>query len=187
MNDFATQLMPLLPELFLAGAGLLLLIIGVFGGDRHATRVSVLTMIAFAGALVLLLLGSWERVDVLNGMFVMDQFGGIVKLIVLFGMIVSVALSIRYVEHDNIARFEYPVLMLFAGLGMMLMISAHDMLSLYMGLELQSLAAYVLASIRRDNAKSAEAGLKYFVLGSIAAGLLLFGISLVYGYTGSTN
>jgi NADH-quinone oxidoreductase subunit N len=185
MTDFV--LTPLVPELFLAVAGLALLVLGVFNGDKSARQIGWLVMIAFVVAGSLLLQNSWERVDILNGLYVMDQFGGIVKLMLLIGLVTSVALSIRYLEDEKIARFEYPLLVLFSGLGMMLMVSAHDLLSLYMGLELQSLALYVLASIRRDSVKSSEAGLKYFVLGALSSGMLLFGASLVYGYTGSTN
>src|SRR5690606_33652051 len=99
----------------------------------------------------------------------------------------SIILSIRFLDEEKMARFEYPILMLLSGLGMMLMVSAHNLLALYMGLELQSLALYVLASIRRDNVKSSEAGLKYSVLGAISSGMLLFGASLIYGYTGSAD
>ena len=188
MIDFSFGLlMPMMPELFLAVAGLFLLVLGVFHGDKAASAIGWLTVIALVVAGALLLQGSWERAEILNGMFVMDQFAGIVKLMLLGGLVASVALSIRYVETEKFARFEYPILILFSGLGMLLMVSAHDLLSLYMGLELQSLALYVLASIRRDDVRSSEAGLKYFVLGAISSGLLLFGASLVYGYTGSTN
>jgi NADH-quinone oxidoreductase subunit N len=188
MIDFSfAQLTPLAPEIFLAVAGLALLVLGVFNGDKAARQIGWLVMVAFGVAGSLLLQNSWERVDVLNGMFVMDQFAGIVKLMLLIGLITTIGLSNRYMEDEKIARFEFPLLILFAGLGMMLMVSAHDLLSLYMGLELMSLASYVLASIRRDHVKSSESGLKYFILGSIASGLLLFGASLIYGYTGSTN
>lgn len=188
MIEFSlAQLTPLAPEIFLAIAGLALLVLGVFNGDKAARQIGWLVMIAFVVAGSLLLQNSWERVDVLNGMFVMDQFAGIVKLMLLIGLVTTVGLSNKYMEEEKIARFEFPLLILFSGLGMMLMVSAHDLLSLYMGLELQSLAAYVLASIRRDHVKSSESGLKYFILGSIASGLLLFGASLIYGYTGSTN
>ncbi len=188
MTDFSLiSLMPMAPELFLAISGLFLLVLGVFNGDKSAPVIGWLAAFAFVGAGTLLLVGHWGRVEVLNGMFVMDQFAGIVKLAILMGLILSVLLSIRYIGDEKISRFEYPILMMFAGLGMMLMVSAHDLIGLYMGLELQSLALYVLASIRRDNVKSSEAGLKYFVLGAISSGMLLFGASLVYGYTGSTN
>ncbi len=188
MTDFSfLQLTPMVPELFMAVAALALLVLGVFNGDKAAKQVGWLVIIALVVAVSLLLQNGWERIDILGGMFVMDQFAGIVKLMLLVGLITAVALSIRYLEDEKMARFEYPILILLSGLGMMLMVSAHDLLALYMGLELQSLAAYVLASIRRDNVKSSEAGLKYFVLGAIASGMLLFGASLVYGYTGSTN
>lgn len=181
------SLAPMMPELFLAVAGLALLVLGVFNGDKASSQIGWLTTLALAVATCILLQTSWEQEVLLNGMFVMDQFAGIVKLMILLGLIVSVALSIRHIKEEQMARFEYPLLMLFAGLGMMIMVSANDLLSLYMGLELQSLSLYVLASIRRDNVKSSEAGLKYFVLGAISSGMLLFGASLIYGYTGSTN
>lgn len=188
MTDFSfLQLMPMLPEIFLAISGLFLLVLGAFNGDKAAKQIGWLVMIALTVAGALLLQNSWERVDVLGGMFVMDQFAGIVKLMLLIGLVTAVALSIRYLDEEKMARFEYPILILFSGIGMMIMVSAHDLLSLYMGLELQSLALYVLASIRRDHVKSSEAGLKYFVLGAISSGMLLFGASLIYGYTGSTN
>lgn len=189
MTDFSLSLLdPMMPEIFLAVSALALLILGVFHGDKASPQIGWLCAIAVGAALAFLLQqGSWERVEILNGMFVMDQFAGITKLLILGGLFTSIVLSIRFVEEEQMARFEYPVLMLLAGLGMMLMVSAHNLLALYMGLELQSLALYVLASIRRDNVKSSEAGLKYFVLGAISSGMLLFGASLVYGYTGSVD
>lgn len=189
MTEFTFDLLnPLMPEIFMAVAGLALLVLGVFNGDKSSAQIGWLCAIA-TGAVAAFLLqqDSWERVEALNGMFVMDQFAGIVKLLILGGLFVSIILSIRFLEEEKMARFEYPILMLFSGLGMMLMVSANDLLALYMGLELQSLALYVLASIRRDHVKSSEAGLKYFVLGAISSGMLLFGASLIYGYTGSTN
>lgn len=189
MTEFTFDLLnPLMPEIFMAVAGLALLVLGVFHGDKASGQIGWLCAIA-TGAVAAFLLQqeSWEKVEVLNSMFVMDQFAGIVKLLILGGLFVSIILSIRFLEEEKMARFEYPILMLFSGLGMMLMVSANDLLALYMGLELQSLALYVLASIRRDHVKSSEAGLKYFVLGAISSGMLLFGASLIYGYTGSTN
>jgi NADH-quinone oxidoreductase subunit N len=188
MTEFSFALLnPLMPEIFMAVAGLALLVLGVFHGDKASSQIGWLSAIAVGAVAAFLLQSSWERIDILNGMFVMDQFAGISKLLILGGLFVSIILSIKFLDEEKMARFEYPILMLFSGLGMMLMVSAHDLLALYMGLELQSLALYVLASIRRDNVKSSEAGLKYFVLGAISSGMLLFGASLVYGYTGSTN
>ncbi len=183
----SAALMTLSPEIFLAASSLFLLVFGVFCGDKSTPLVSWLAVSAFVVAGYLVVDVGSAPTEILRGMFVVDQFGMIVKLLLLAGLAVSIILSIRSMQEIGVSRFEYPVLIMLAGLGMMMMVSANDLLSLYVGLELQSLAAYVLASFQRDNVKSSEAGLKYFVLGAIASGLLLFGSSIVYGYTGSTN
>jgi len=187
MTFNVNDLVPMLPELFLAVAGMVLLIAGVFRGDKSTSFISWGAIVSFIIAGIFLLGLDWDRHTVLNDMFIMDQFAGLVKLLILIGLIASIALSVQYLYQSHIVRFEYPILVMFAGIGMMLMVSANDLLALYMGLELQSLSLYVLASIRRDHIKSAEAGMKYFILGAISSGMLLFGISLVYGYTGTTN
>jgi len=120
-------------------------------------------------------------------MFVTDGFGAFSKLLVLAGSALTLVIAMRYNEHEKIARPEYPVLVLLATAGMMMMISANDLISLYVGLELQSLALYVVASFQRDTLRSTEAGLKYFVLGALASGMLLYGASMVYGFAGTTN
>ena len=120
-------------------------------------------------------------------MFVSDGFGDFMKMITLIGAALTLSMSCRYMEQENMARFEFPVLVLFATLGMMMMISAGDLISLYMGLELQSLSLYVIAAFRRDTLRSSEAGLKYFVLGALSSGMLLYGSSLVYGFAGTTS
>ena len=109
------------------------------------------------------------------------------KVLVLLGSGLAIVMSLGYIRHQNIERFEYPVLIVLATLGMAMMISANDLMSLYLGLELQSLALYVVAAFRRDSARSSEAGLKYFVLGALASGMLLYGCSLIYGFTGTTS
>ncbi|NQZ14362.1 MAG: NADH-quinone oxidoreductase subunit NuoN [Alphaproteobacteria bacterium] len=182
-----SHLSPMLPDLFLAVAGMVLLVAGVLRGNESTDFIGRATIFCLAIAAALLIGMEWSRAEILNGMFLLDPFAGFMKLLVIGGLIASVALSMQYLHQDYIVRFEYPVLVLFSGIGMMLMVSAHDMLALYVGLELQSLALYVLAAIRRDHIKSAEAGMKYFVLGAISSGILLFGISLLYGYTGTTN
>lgn len=187
-----SSLNPILPELFLACAGMLLLVIGVLKNNNSLRLVSWGAVLSFAGALFLMSQQGGdsvgvERAVILKDMFVQDNFTFFMKLLVLSGLIVSVALSVQYLQETSILKFEYPLLVLFAGIGMMLMISANDMISLYMGLELQSLSLYVLAAIKRDYLKPAEAGMKYFILGAISSGMLLFGISLIYGFTGSTN
>ena len=119
-------------------------------------------------------------------MFVSDPFAVFVKCLILVGSAVAVVMSLRYIQREGMARFELPILMLAATLGMMMMVSASNLVSLYIGLELQSLALYVVAAIRRDSLRSTEAGLKYFVLGALSSGMLLYGCSLIYGFTGTT-
>lgn len=182
-----TGLSPIFPELLMAISALALVVVGVFSGKKSYSIVSFLSLLVIISAGILVFQTDVTRVEILKGMFVMDSFAWMVKLLLLAGLGVSILLSTKAMQEAGNARFEYPVLVLLSGLGMMMMVSAHDLLALYVGLELQSLALYVLASFNRDNVKSAEAGLKYFVLGAMASGLLLFGASLIYGYTGSTN
>ena len=129
----------------------------------------------------------WERRLGFYGMFVTDAFAVFTKALVLLGAAVSIILALRFNEEHRIARFEFPVLILLASTGMMLMVSANDLIALYLGLELQSLALYVVASFDRDSVRSTEAGLKYFVLGALASGMLLYGASLIYGFAGTTE
>ncbi|MEM6810977.1 MAG: NADH-quinone oxidoreductase subunit NuoN [Pseudomonadota bacterium] len=182
------SLQPLWPELFLACAGMILLVIGVLSKKENPTRsITLFTMMSFVAVILLLIVQPASSEPILNGMFVQNEFTIFIKLLIALGIIACLALSPRYLERSQIAKFEYPILILFAGLGMMMMVSANDLLALYMGLELQSLSLYVLAAIRRNHIKSAESGMKYFILGAISSGMLLFGISMIYGFTGSTN
>jgi NADH-quinone oxidoreductase subunit N len=121
------------------------------------------------------------------GMFVTDDFAAFMKVLALIGTALALVLSSDFNRREEIDRFEYPVLFLYAALGMMMMISANDLISLYLGLELQSLSLYVVAAFRRDTLRSSEAGLKYFVLGALSSGMLLYGASMVYGFTGTTS
>ena len=178
-----------LPEVYLAVASLILLLIGVVrqGNDAHARLVAYLGVLALAitGVLVLQLGGA--RAEAFGGLFVTDRFAIFMKTLILIGSALSILVSLTYNRRRGIEGFEFPILVLFATVGMMAMVSANNLLSLYVGLELQSLALYVLAAIRRDDAKSSEAGLKYFVLGALSSGMLLFGASLIYGFGGSTS
>lgn len=188
MSEFSlSSLMPILPELFLAVAGMILLIVGVFRGNGGTRIISNATICVFIIAVLIMLGQHPDGTPILNGMFVQDHFTFFMKMLVMGGLIASVALSVQYLYQEDVIRFEYPILVLFSGIGMLMMVSANDMLSLYVGLELQSLSLYVLAAIRRNHVRSAEAGMKYFVLGAISSGMLLFGISLIYGFTASTN
>ena len=184
---FGFNLIPLLPEIFIAFVGMGLLIVGVGRGNESTRVISWFSVFAMGLAMIVLLGLNWEEQIVLNGMFKFDQFTGFMKLLILIGLMTALGLSVRYNKQMGMERFEFPILVLFAGLGMMLMVSANNMLSLYMGLELQSLSLYVLAAFRRNSVKSAEAGIKYFILGALSSGMLLFGISLIYGFTGSID
>ncbi len=127
------------------------------------------------------------RVTAFGGAFIVDDFARLMKVLALLGAAVTVLMSGKFLARIEMAKFEYPILVMLASVGMMMMISANDLISLYMGLELQSLSLYVIAAFNRDSAKSSEAGLKYFVLGALSSGMLLYGASLVYGFTGTTT
>ncbi len=173
-----------LPELTLAGLAMALLMFGAFRKGDSTDTVSVCAILALGIAGVLVLCGE-ETASAFDGAFVVDAFGRVMKMMTLFGSAVAIVLSVNFMKREKMAKFEYPVLILLATTGMMLMISANSLIALYMGLELQSLALYVVAASNRDSAKSSEAGLKYFVLGALSSGMLLYGSSLVYGFTGS--
>ena len=181
------NIMLILPEIFLALTGMGFLMLGVFQGNRSTDVICWSACVSFVIAAVLLMKGDWDTQYILNDMLVMDQFAGVMKLLILLGLIASLALSVQYLYQERIARFEYPVLVIFAGIGMMLMVSANNFLSLYMALELQSLALYVLAAFHRNSLRSGEAATKYFILGALSSGMLLFGISLIYGFVGSVD
>ena len=164
-----------------------LLMVGVLRGDGAQRSIAWLTVLVMALALLLVLAAPRDGVPTLAGMFVSDSFAVFAKCLILLGSAIAVVMSVRYVQREEMARFELPVLMLAATLGMMMMVSASNLLSLYIGLELQSLALYVVAAIRRDSLRSTEAGLKYFVLGALSSGMLLYGCSLIYGFSGTTS
>lgn len=180
---------PLLPELVVIVGAMALLMVGAFSPDTGETGESVSWMaiatLAVAGFLLTTMGG--ERQTLFNGAFIADDFAQFMKLLVLGGAAVALMLAMDEFRQLGIMRFEFPVLILLATAGMMVMVSAGDLIALYVGLELQSLALYVVAAYRRDNLRSSEAGLKYFVLGALSSGMLLYGASLIYGFTGSTN
>jgi len=178
---------PAYPEMFLACAGIVLLMIGVFRAKDSTGLLTWLAVLAMAATAGLIVTGPQGPVTTFSGMFVVNGFTSFAKLLTLAGAAVSLWLINAWVQKEQIARFELPVIVLFATLGMLMMISAGDFISLYVGLELQSLALYVLASYHRNNLRSTEAGVKYFVLGALASGLLLYGASLIYGFGGTTS
>jgi NADH-quinone oxidoreductase subunit N len=177
---------PALPEMVLAGLAMVLLILGAFRGERGARLVSWLSVLVLILVLALLLAVGTERRVGFYGMFVSDAFAVFMNTLVLIGSGIAILISMNYNERQDIARFEFPVLILLATTGMMVMVSANDLITLYVGLELQNLALYVVASFDRDSSRSSEAGLKYFVLGGLSSGMLLYGLSLVYGFAGTT-
>jgi NADH-quinone oxidoreductase subunit N len=176
------------PEIFLALMTLVLLLLGASRGKgSDYTTISRFAILSLLAAAVAVCRFGGEPVKTFSGMFLVDRFGDYMKLLVLAGSAISLGMASGYVERERIGRFEYPLLVMFSALGMMLMISANNLMALYMGLELQSLPLYVLAGLQRDAARSTEAGVKYFVLGALASGMLLYGASLIYGYTGTTG
>jgi len=181
------DLMPALPEIFLALSGMALLIFGVFRGEGATRLVSYLAVLSLVVAGFLVLRVVPAQAVTFSGLFVVDGFAAFMKLLVLLSTALAVIMSLGFIEREQMARFEYPVLFLFATVGMLMMISANDLMSLYVGLELQSLSLYVVAAFRRDTVRSSEAGLKYFVLGALSSGMLLYGASLVYGFAGTTS
>ncbi|MEJ0063671.1 MAG: NADH-quinone oxidoreductase subunit NuoN [Alphaproteobacteria bacterium] len=192
--NISMDLVTVMPELWLAGLAMLLLLIGVFGGDRltQPLTLAAIAGLAFAALGIALFsispaVSAQPPIPAFGGMFVNDAFSRFAKLLSLGASALALAMALPYLKARKIAHFEYPVLALFATLGMMLMVSANDLLALYVGLELQSLSLYVLAAFQRDEQKSSEAGLKYFVLGALSSGLLLFGASWLYGLSGTTN
>jgi len=185
------------PELVLATGAMVLLMIGVFRGDRS------LVPLTWASVAIYLLAGlslfnpssplgrvafdTTLSATAFDGLHIADGFSTYLKVIMYVGAAAAALLAIPYLKRTRTARFEYPVLLMLGTLGMSIMVSANDLLTLYLGLELQSLAAYVLAAFHRNEARSSEAGLKYFVLGALASGILLYGVSLIYGFGGTTN
>ncbi len=177
-----------LPEICLAILAMVLLMESVFSSrvTSAAIRWAAVASLAVVAGMVIWKTGE-GRVYAFDGAFVVDDFGRFMKVLALLGSAVTLIMSGRYLLRAKMDMEEYPVLILLATVGMLLMISANDLISLYMGIELQSLALYVVAAINRDSAKSSEAGLKYFVLGALSSGMLLYGASLVYGLTGHTQ
>jgi NADH-quinone oxidoreductase subunit N len=180
-----TDLVLLLPELTVAIGAMVLLLTGAIGGEKLAP------VVTWGAVCVLLLAGvgivMGPQGAAFHGAFIADEFSRFANVLILAGGALSVLLADEYFVSEKVSRFELPVLLMLATLGMMLMVSATSFLALYMGLELQSLALYVLAAFNRDHVRSSEAGLKYFVLSALASGMLLYGISLIYGFTGSVN
>jgi len=178
------------PEVALAIYGMVLLMVGAFGGDRlQRPMMAVTTAILIAVALWQLsaVVVGFNGQSSFGGMYVDDDFARLMKGLVCVGAAAALMLSFGFVQRTDMHKFEYPVIMTYAVVGMMVMASARDLILLYMGLELMSLSSYVLATFRRSSLRSSEAGLKYFILGALSSGMLLYGMSMIYGFAGSTD
>ncbi|GLI25406.1 MULTISPECIES: NADH-quinone oxidoreductase subunit NuoN [Xanthobacter] len=187
MSQLLPPLGAVLPELVLAVSAIVLILIGAFRGEGSANLVTGLAIAVLAAAGVLVLLQPGTEVSAFNGSLVIDPFGRFMKVLVSIGALVSLIMSVDWQAREKQAKFEYAVLVVIATLGMFMLVSAGDLIALYLGLELMSLSLYVVAAINRDSVRSTEAGLKYFVLGALSSGMLLYGASLIYGFTGSVN
>ena len=176
----------LIPEIFLSLSTFTLLMVGVFlkKSFEIVYRLSILVIFSL---LLILLTGDKENAKVFNESFLIDEFSLYSKVLILISAFFILLISKRYITDIKNDKFEYPIIILLSILGMFIMVSSNDLILFYLGLELQSLSLYILASIDRDNIKSSEAGIKYFVLSALSSGLLLYGCSLIYGFSGSTN
>ena len=174
------------PELFLAASGLLGVLLGAVLKEKAAS----VSLFAAATALVIAAAIAILQIDggtAFNGLWETDRYTNLAKAVAYVCAAISLLMAEGYLRREKLIRFEYALLVLFASLGMGIMLSANDLMTLYLGIETLGLSSYVLAAFNRDSQRSSEAGLKYFVLGSLASGLLLYGASLVYGFAGSTN
>ena len=178
----------ILPEIFISLSIMFLLILGVYKkeGSKLTFNISLLVLLITA-IITFNETFAISRTTLFNDSVVIDYMASLMKIITLLGAFLSLIISSSYLKTFKIFKIEYPILILSSVLGMMVMISSNDLMVFYMGLELQSLALYVLATFNRDQLKSSEAGLKYFVLSALSSGLLLYGCSLIYGFSGSTN
>ena len=181
------QLLPVMPELVLAVGAMALLMLGAYRGQGTTGAVTVLAVCLLIATGVLELMLPHGKLVTFGGSFIVDDFARFLKITALIGSAATLILSAGFLADASRRIFEYAILVLLSTLGMMVLISAGDLISLYLGLELMSLALYVVAASNRDNAKSTEAGLKYFVLGALSSGMLLYGSSLVYGFTGTVG
>jgi NADH-quinone oxidoreductase subunit N len=185
ITDFAS-LAPAYPEMLMAVGALVLIVLGVIVNKERSGLVTWLAIILMAATGVLVATQHADGV-IFNGLFIADSFSRYMKVLVLGGAALALILSLSNAEENGVHKYEYSLLAVLSTLGMMIMVSTNDLMSLYIGLELQSLSIYVMAAIKRDDSRATEAGLKYFVLGALSSGMLLYGASLIYGFTGHTN
>src|SRR6266481_2370443 len=180
-------LLPALPEIVLAIGAMVLLMVGAFRGEQTAKGIegAAILLLVLTGLIVVLLPAG--KLVTFGGSFIVDGFARFLKLLALAGSAAAILMSSNYLKEEKQEKFEYAILILLSTTGMLMLISAADLIALYLGLELMSLALYVLAAFERDSVRSTEAGLKYFVLGALSSGMLLYGASLIYGFTGTVS
>jgi NADH-quinone oxidoreductase subunit N len=183
----AAELTLALPEIVLVLGAMALLMLGAYGGEQvtRLVNAAAFALLVVAGVIVCLLPAG--KGVAFGGSFVLDDFARVLKVLTLTGSAATIILSLNYMAAEKIEKFEFPILILLSTTGMLMLISAADLIALYLGLELMSLALYVVAASHRDNVRSTEAGLKYFVLGALSSGMLLYGASLIYGFTGTVS
>jgi NADH-quinone oxidoreductase subunit N len=187
MSGIAIDLLVLFPECLIALAAIALLMIGAFAGRESFRPVSIAAVCALAVAAWFVIAPLTSATTAFANSFIADNFARFAKLLVLLGSALTIVMSLRFLERERIAKFEFAVLVLTATIGMLFMVSATNFIALYLGFELQSLSLYVLAAFNRDSLRSSEAGLKYFVLGALSSGMMLYGISFIYGFAGTTG
>src|SRR5882762_2819869 len=181
------DLLPALPEVVLAVGAMVLLMFGAYRGERSAGAMNWLAILLLIGAGAIVVFMPAGKLVAFGGSFVVDGFARFLKLLALTGSAVAILMSRDYLKAEKQEKFEYAILILLSTTGMLMLISAADLIAMYLGLELMSLALYVLAAIERDSVRATEAGLKYFVLGALSSGMLLYGASLIYGFTGTVS
>jgi NADH-quinone oxidoreductase subunit N len=182
-----TGLVPLLPEIVLGLGAMALLMLGAYRSEGAAVLIDSLSIVLLVIAGVIVVLLPQGKLVTFGGSFIVDDFARFLKILAIAGSAAAILMSIDYDKREGQRRFEYSVLIVLSTLGMLMLISAADLIALYLGLELMSLPLYVVAASHRTSLRSTEAGLKYFVLGALSSGMLLYGASLVYGFTGTVN
>lgn len=187
MQTAVTSFAPILPELILLGGALLLVLLGAARGDQLSSGMDGASVALLLIAAVLVIAVPTGTFTVFGGSFVFDSFARFMKVLVLLGAAAALYMSTDFWRKEKLHRYEFGLLVLTASAGMMVMVSASDLVMLYIGIELMSLSLYVIAAFDRDNVRSSESGLKYFVLGALSSGMLLYGASLIYGFTGTVN
>ncbi|MCX8255468.1 MAG: NADH-quinone oxidoreductase subunit NuoN [Beijerinckiaceae bacterium] len=187
LNPMAFNVAHALPELILAVGALFLLLFGAIRGKESDGPVTEIAIGVLGLAIVVILLNAHAKAIVFDGAFIDDGFGRFMKVLTLVGSIVTLLMGQSFLAREKIDKFEYPILVILSTLGALILISATGLITLYLGLELMSLALYVIAAFHRDDRRASEAGLKYFVLGALSSGMLLYGASLLYGFAGTVE